>query len=154
MDRDRAQGVAPTKRAAARENDPMSKPTKTQQAARLETIAALRKMIKRGAKIYTTLNHCSASGMYRVIGVKIISHNEPRDISGAVAVALGWRWDGKHGGVCVGGCGMDMGFHVVYSLGRTLFPKGGPLPKAMHGRNGDTTGIETDGGYLLTHRWL
>lgn len=64
------------------------------------------------------------------------------------ARALGYRI-GKHGGIVVGGCGMDMGFHLVYNLGRTLWPTGTDNP---HGRrNGHP---DSDGGYALKHGWL
>jgi len=43
------------------------------------------------------------------------------------------------------------GFHLIYSLGQTLFPKGDG--KTIIGRNGDTK-PENDGGYLLKHEWL
>jgi len=44
---------------------------------------------------------------------------------------------------------IDMGFHVVYNLGRTLWPEGTPEP---HGtRNGEP---DRDGGYALNHQWL
>ena len=53
------------------------------------------------------------------------------------------------GGLVIGGCGMDMGFHVVYNLGRAMWPDGTPDP---HGtRNGEP---DRDGGYALKHRWL
>ena len=55
----------------------------------------------------------------------------------------------KTGGLRVSGCGMDMGFHVVYNLGYALWPDGTPEP---HGtRNGAP---DSDGGYALKHRWL
>ena len=67
-----------------------------------------------------------------------------------------WRADGynitRTGGLVVGGCGMDMGFHVVYSLGRVLWPKGFKVNGI--GRNGDISGHDKDGGYRLVHQWL
>ena len=46
---------------------------------------------------------------------------------------------------------MDMGFEIVYHLGRVLWPDGDG--KFTRNRNGDT-GPETDGGYLFNQRWL
>jgi hypothetical protein len=62
-----------------------------------------------------------------------------------------FKRDGKREGLRVSGCGMDMGFDIVYNLGRFLFPKGDG--KTVTGRNGDTK-PETDGGYLLKQEWL
>jgi len=52
----------------------------------------------------------------------------------------------------VGGCGMDMGFSVVYALGEALTEELVKF-KIVVGRNGDKK-PETDGGYLLNQRWL
>lgn len=73
---------------------------------------------------------------------------------------------------------MDMGFAVVYDLGRVMFPDGfgvagkypngsdgRPTTKEMaakaveigatfRGRNGDPSGWDNDGGYALKQRWL
>ena len=65
-----------------------------------------------------------------------------------VSRAIGRRI-GRHGGIVCGGCGMDMGFELVYTLGLTLWPNGTPKP---HGkRNGQP---DRDGGYALKHDWL
>lgn len=71
-----------------------------------------------------------------------------RSISWLVGRACGYRCDDR-GGLKVGGCGMDMGFHVVYRLGSTMWPEGTSKP---HGtRNGEP---DTDGGYALKHEWI
>jgi hypothetical protein len=46
-------------------------------------------------------------------------------------------------GITVGGGGMDMGFHLVYNLGRVLWPFG--FKRA---------GKRCDGGYALRQEWL
>jgi hypothetical protein len=38
-----------------------------------------------------------------------------------VARAIGWKFDQVHGGVKVDGAGMDMGFHLVYTLSQVLY---------------------------------
>ena len=126
---------------------------------RQEAIASLRKMLKPGDTVRTILRHRSSSGMFRVITLAIIGkdHNGKPDIfciDGKVCEILGYKYNTKHDGVPVSGCGMDMGFHLVYNLGRALFPKGFILPKGKSGRNGDTSGRDNDGGYALNHRWL
>ena len=110
--------------------------------------------IKPGNTVYTILRHTSASGMSRAISVVLIRDNKPQDISYWVARALDYRIDENHEGVKVGGCGMDMGFHLIYSLGRALFPEGFTLAEGQRGRNGDSSGFDEDGGYALKHRWL
>lgn len=66
-----------------------------------------------------------------------------------VSRALGLSIDRSHGGVKIGGAGMDMGFQLVYLLGATMWPNGTKKP---HGRrNGQP---DRAGGYALKHRWL
>jgi hypothetical protein len=124
-------------------------------AERDEARADLLALLKPGDAVYTVLRHVSRSGMYRVLDVFIIRDNKPRRISWTVSRALGWRYDARHDGVGVGGAGMDMGFHLVYSLGLALFGSGDACAALGYhvGRNGDT-GPETEGGYLLNQRWL
>ena len=105
--------------------------------------------VKPGSTVYTVLRHVSASGMSRVIDLFVIHKGEPCRISHAAAALMSYNLDSKHDGLKVGGAGMDMGFHVVYSLGSHLWPKGTAKP---HGtRNGKP---DRDGGYALKQRWL
>lgn len=117
-----------------------------------ESTAALRKVMRKGSTVYVSVGHVSKSGMSRTIHVRTISRNVPSQWDFHVARVLGLTQ--REDGVRIDGCGMDMGFQLVYLLGRHLWPKGSKLPKGEHGRNGDKSGFETDGGYLLTHRWL
>lgn len=72
-----------------------------------------------------------------------------RSIGYTASIAMADKWDADRGGIRIGGCGMDMGFSLVYSLGHTLWPKGTPKP---HGkRNGEP---DSAGGYALKHSWL
>lgn len=122
--------------------------TKAQQAERADAIAKLREWIKPGDTVYTILRHVSRSGMQREIGVCILKDGEMLHPNYSVALALGHR-QGKQDGIIMGGCGMDMGFALVYNLGMTLWPNGTDKP---HGtRNGEP---DSDGGYALKHRWL
>jgi hypothetical protein len=104
--------------------------------------------VKPNEVIYTTVKHVSASGMSRDIAVCRVIDGRIQDISYFVSKILD-RPLAKNNGVKVAGCGMDMGFHLVYSLSYALFPKGTDAP---HGtRNGDP---DSDGGYVLKHEWL
>jgi hypothetical protein len=145
-----------------------------------EARSALLKLLKPGDTVYTRLNHVSRSGMSRSITPIVIVDNEPRYMSWSVAILFGQVRD-KYDGVTLNGCGMDMGFHLVYSLSRILFPDGFGMmsidtygyrnrhvtPKSpehaarlvasgvkFSGRNGDDSGWDTDGGFALDHRWL
>ena len=102
-----------------------------------EFIARLRETLKPGDTVYTTVKHVSRSGMQRSINVFFIEKDTPRWLSYWVAKALGWGFDDKREAVKVGGCGMDMGFHLVYELSGLLFPDGfdcvgGKCPSADH----------------------
>ena len=123
----------------------VTKTSKAQHAA----IDELRAMLKPGDVIYTTLNHVSRSGMMRVIDLRVMRNNEPLRISWSVAQAIGYTYNTKYEGVRIDGCGMDMGFSLVYTLGSVLWPDGTPEP---HGtRNGEP---DTCGGYALRQRWM
>jgi hypothetical protein len=77
------------------------------------------------ARIYTVLNHVSSSGMTRVISafVPVIIYEEYYDDKNKVC-EMPVRADM----VCiarerkVSGCGMDMGFHLAYSLYMSAYP--------------------------------
>ena len=95
--------------------------TKAQQSARDEAIAQLRETLKPGDTVYTVLRSVSRSGMNRKIDLYKIEDGEPHWLTYLVAKATGITFDNKRDALSVGGCGMDMGFHVVYSLSAALF---------------------------------
>ena len=106
----------------------------------------LRELLKPGQTIYTILRHRSASGMSRSISLVIPTKDGIQSLDYWVAQAKGESTDQKNGGIKVSGCGMDMGFHLVYNLGRMLYPQG-----VKKGRGGQP---DTDGGYAFNHKWL
>jgi len=119
-----------------------------------EAIVHLRSILKPGDTVYTVLRHVSRSGMTRGIDCYAMSVEPgfgssddlravPVWITSYVGHAIGspqpldyWR---KSMGLKIGGCGMDMGFHVVYTLSRVLFHE---------------LDDKKDGGYALKHQWL
>lgn len=158
----------------------MAKATE-KEARRMDSIKALKKLLKPGSYVYTTLAHVSSSGMSRVIGCYVVApryeseypelplaeqtykgerdfsarpkkkflRNEIVPIHWHIANILSYKLSDTYTGLKVTGCGMDMGFHVVYALGANLWPKGTPKP---HGkRNGEA---DSEGGYALKHSWL
>lgn len=155
------------------------------KSERDEALVRLRGLVKPGTTIYTILRHRSRSGMSRSIST-ILHENEggdgPFDFTWLTARALDMRIDQNEGGVKIGGCGMDMGFALVYDLSRTLFPDGygcvGKKCPSNDHSNGDrdytphnqplvdelkAAGVismvaanhwHKDGGYAIRHRWL
>lgn len=106
---------------------------KVSKVERDEAIRDLKKLIKKGTTVYTILRHVSNSGMSRRIDLYVIKKNQPYFITGSVGKVLGYRHEYRKGGLVVGGCGMDMGYHLVHDLSRVLFKKD---------------------GYDLHHQWL
>jgi uncharacterized Zn ribbon protein len=94
---------------------------------------SLRNILKNGDTVYTILRHVSTSGMSRRIDLYTFRDNKPVYLSGLYAMMQGE--EPPENGYKVGGCGMDMGFHLVYSMSSMLF-------------DGDR------GGYELRHEWL
>lgn len=134
---------------------------------RTEAIAELKALLKPGETIYTILKHVSASGMYRAIDVYVFRNNEPRRITWSVGKAIDETYSTKHEALGVNGCGMDMGYHVVYSLSRALWPDGVPCIGDKCASNDHSNGdrdytrhsvkhphMHRDGGYSLRHRWM
>lgn len=92
---------------------------------RAEAIDALRGFYPVGSTVYTILRHVSRSGMQRTIGVLAsMGDGDFRHPNYSTSKALGMPLDPQRDGVKVGGCGMDMGFHVAYSLSHALYPDG------------------------------
>jgi hypothetical protein len=114
-----------------------------------ESLERLKQLIKKGDVLHTTVRHISKSGMMRYITTRHLQQNNhpdtPISISNYdyhIARVLDLPEAPNYQGVKVGGCGMDMGFHLVYSLSRSLFkdePKG----------EGDR-----DHGYWIRQEWL
>jgi hypothetical protein len=107
---------------------------KQKEHDRLYSEACL-KDIKSGTTIYTMVKHVSSSGMSRDIALYYVSEERICDISYHVAHVLG-NQRAKNGGVKISGCGMDMGFSLVYDLSCTLFQG------------------QDRAGYILKHEWL
>ena len=102
---------------------------------------ALLRLCPEGSEVTCVLKAVSQSGMSRKIILLVpeeytTGKGEKRiqitNISSAAARVLGERYDADAGAVRVTGCGMDMGFHLVDSLGGVLY----------------------GGNYKLKHRWV
>lgn len=95
------------------------------EAEQAAAIVRLKEWIKPGDTLYTETKNVSRSGMSRVIQVIKISCLDGQPsllyLGYSVALALDWKYDKEREGVKVGGCGMDMGFHVIHMLGYALY---------------------------------
>ena len=136
-----------------------------QKEARKEIL----KILGSNNNVYTTVKHVSSSGMLRHIDVIAIKNNKP--------IILNWyiekmglykrakSYDSKNANslrVC--GCGMDMGFAVVYNLASALYPQGYKCQGEKCCSNDHTNDHNCkrikgkrnhrDGGYALKQSWL
>jgi len=136
------------------------------KAVRQEAIDRLKVWIKPGDTVFTQMKHCSRSGMQRTIQIIKPAINDRTGeidmiyLGYNVAQALDMRYDRDREGVKIGGCGMDMGFALVYDLSRTLFSEfecigeGCPANDHFNGDRDYTPHKHSDGGYALKHRWI
>jgi uncharacterized protein YjaZ len=118
-------------------NEKEALPAKTRQVFdRDNACEYLLKVTKKNTTIYTLLRNVSSSGMSRRISCFIVNDGQVEDITFYVARVLESKRNKRDGGITVSGCGMDMGFDLVYRLSSEL-----------HGH-------ENRGGYVLNHSWL
>lgn len=161
----------------------------TSKKDKQHAIERLHEILKPGDKVYTILRHVSKSGMNRCIDLYAFK-NEPGEaepvkyrLTGYVCDACGYTYDRKHESLKIGGCGMDMGFAVVYDLSYVLWPSGygciGEKCPSNDHHNGDPKGYQRhghhpavytgttpearkaedehwhkDGGYCLRQEWI
>jgi hypothetical protein len=96
--------------------------------------------VSEGDTVYTVLRSVSSSGMSRTLSLKVAKEGKILDLTYYAAIVLEWPLVEVNGSraLRVGGCGMDMGFHTVYTLSRVLFRE---------------EGNTKDAGYSLNHAW-
>lgn len=115
---------------------------KISKTDKAEAVERLRELFDGAPKktAYTVTRKVSSSGMTRRMSVFIVdSDGDLRDISYYVGAVLGWSITDVmgHRTVRVDGCGMDMGWHLVYSLSYVLY------------RDTD----KERAGYIIRHEW-
>mgnify|MGYP001566261164 CR=1 FL=1 len=134
-----------------------------QEIERKEVQERLREILRPGDTVYTVLRHKARSGMMRAIDLyKVDNNGDPYWLSSLVARATGLTFSKRYEALVAGGCGMDMGFHLVYELSAMLYPQGfeciGERCPANDHANGDRDytphAHPHAGGYALRHRWL
>jgi hypothetical protein len=120
----------------------LEKPLSKKAFAELARSEAREKLLsnylKETSTVYTILRTRSSSGMSRTISLLVSNGDGISDITYYAAQALGEKLieANGHRAIRVQGGGMDMGFHLVYSLSSVLFSG------------------EHRAGYVLSHRWL
>jgi hypothetical protein len=93
-----------------------------------------------GHTVYTELEHVSRSGMLRRISCHVKDEKGfLNDITPLVSEVTGYNEDKNKPGLRVTGCGMDMGFSVVYNLSNKLY---------------NTEGYTREGAYKISQKWL
>jgi hypothetical protein len=138
-----------------------------------ESIIKLHEMLTPGMTVKTILRHVSRSGMNRRVSLVVVADDEMKDISWMAAHALGDPVKNRAGyvqdvGIEISGCGMDVGFELVYNLGRVLWPHGfvcaGDKCQSNDHSNDRSEKMRRaafkgqmhtgNGGYALRHEWL
>ena len=128
----------------------MTTATMTKKQQKQEEIEYAKKQlleffVKEGDTVYTVLRSVAPSGMSRTMSLKVAKNGRILDLTYCASVVLDYPLVEVNGSraIRVGGGGMDMGFHVVYSLARVLFrEKYEGQPEAV------------DAGYSLDQAWI
>lgn len=106
------------------------------ESARAYLLSILGKQNK--PTLYTNLKSVSSSGMSRDMKVLAVVDGEIVDVTyyvGKLDIGTIKERNGQRV-IRVGGCGMDMGFHVVYTVSAILY------------------GYEDRGAYTIHHEWI
>lgn len=105
--------------------------TEGKKGMQAQALDSLKNILSPDDTVYTVLRHVSSSGMTRHIDIFTFKDNKKVYLSGWFSKAFDYRI-AKNGGLVVGGCGMDMGYHLAYILSSQLF----------------------NDGYALRHEWI
>lgn len=112
-------------------------------------------------EILTVMWSVSRSGMVRRVSAYVIKDNDIVNIEFLLEKMTHHKRD-KDGNIVLHGCGMDMGFELVYNFSSNLFALIGfecigEKCRSNDHSNGDrvrTPHLHSDGGYALRNRWL
>ena len=80
--------------------------------------------IHKQERIYANLRHKSGRGMTRVISFYVVKDNDIQCIDWFIQAFLGNKPHKNFSGLIVKGSGMDMAWHIAYSLSRKLYGDG------------------------------
>jgi hypothetical protein len=127
-----------------------------------ESAIYLRRLLKPGSTVATIIRSVSSSGMSRrislIYNMQDITWHAARVMDEPVKQRGHYVQDR---GLSIGGCGMDMGFAMVYNLSSALYPHGftctgSKCPSNDHS-NGDRNREKhhhDSGGYAISQRWM
>lgn len=107
-----------------------------EESARAYLLSIMNKQEK--PTLYTSLKHVSSSGMSRDMKVLAVVEGDIIDVTyyvGKLDIGTLKERNGQRV-IRVGGCGMDMGFHVVYTISAMLY------------------GYQDRGAYTIRHEWI
>jgi hypothetical protein len=140
--------------------------TKAQKQEQSEAIETLRELLPPGSTVHTILEHVSRSGMQRRIRPVVLTTDadgQPRVRN--IGYLLGKATERRtidHSCVC-DGCGMDMGFDLVYSLSYALWGDGytcsdkrcpSPDHNSNQGNAPRSPKTRHKDGYALRQEWM
>lgn len=127
-----------------------------------DAIKELKELFKKGKyTVYTVLRHVSRSGMMRRISCFVMVNNQPINIDWYIEKLGTYQRHKNKEGLLISGCGMDMGFSLVYNTSAVVYRggficRGEKCPSNDH-PNGDRNykpHKHSDGGYNLKQRWI
>lgn len=107
-----------------------------EESARAYLLSIMNKQEK--PTLYTSLKHVSSSGMSRDMKVLAVVEGDIIDVTyyvGKLDIGTLKERNGQRV-IRVGGCGMDVGFHVVYTISAMLY------------------GYQDRGAYTIRHEWI
>lgn len=88
------------------------------------SLEMLNRYLQKDDTVYSVIRHVASSGISRQIDFYAIGEDrKPVYLSGYIEDVLPYRRN-KRGALVVSGCGMDMCFHVVYSLASAMYGDG------------------------------
>jgi hypothetical protein len=136
------------------------------EAERQKAVEDLKRYLKPGDTVYTSIVYVARSGMARWIRLYVFRANHqkecaPVNITWDAAIATTYKYDTGYDALRVDGCGTDVGFEAVYTMSRAMWPHGYTCSgeKRCHSNdhtNGDRNykrHLHHDGGYALSQRW-
>lgn len=103
--------------------------------------------------IYVAVHRVTSSGMTRYMSAYMVYQNQIVNLNYLIQRLGVARWNNDHE-LIMGGCGMDMGFALVYAFSHRLFPSGFRYRKGEWHRNNDPSSWDRDGGYALKKEWI
>ena|SRR3990167_173938 len=153
--------------------------TRFNEQDKKEAISKLMPMLRKSKfMVYSQVRHVSSSGMMRHIDFFVMNSNKPININWYIERITNTYFRAKSynaknaDSLRVSGCGMDMGFAVVYALSSCIYGhrkesifkcRGEGCPSNDHtndrkpyqwDRVKSKGKIHSDGGYALIQKWL